>query len=153
MGKKKRALPKRASRFQSVAYTLKVCESMGWLAGKTEFRQPYHGGQRTGFGMTKDLFGFIDVLAVEPNGNGCVGLQVTSEACVLRRVKKIIEERTEAAMRFLAAHNIIEVWGFKRVYVGNAVRWDARRKEILVHDGQLMAIDRPDLSVLKERHK
>lgn len=148
MPKKKPKPPKRASKFHSVAYTLKVCEGMGWLAGKTEYRNSYGVG---GFGLTKDLYGFIDVLAVAPGTLGVIGLQVTSEACIMRRVHKIMEECREAAMKFLTAQNFIEVWGYKRVYQGKQVRWDARRKNIiLTGDGLgLEVYESVPLSVLR----
>lgn len=148
---KKSKPPKRASKFSSTAYTLKVCQDLGWLAGKTEYRLPFGRG---GFGMTKDLFGFIDVLVVSSAGTGVIGLQVTSDACIMRRVHKIIDECPDAAFRFLNAQNIIEVWGYKRVMVGKQVRWDARRKSVqLTEDGLgLCSVDLEPLSKLKEYH-
>ncbi len=119
------------------------------MAGKTEYRLPYGRG---GFGMTKDLFGFIDVLVVESQCFGVTGLQVTSDACLQRRVHKIMDERTNEAIRFLTAGNKIEVWGYKRVWVGNRVLWDARRKLVsLDEDGNLVASKIPDLSELRKQ--
>lgn len=122
---KKSKPPARKSKFHSLAYTLEICRELGWEAGKTEYRQPFGKG---GFGLTKDLFGFVDVLAIADEQ--IMALQVTSEACIMRRVHKIIDECGQAAERFLMAGGVIEVWGYRREMVGKSVRWNARRKAI-----------------------
>lgn len=104
--------------------------------------------------MTKDLFGFIDVLAVVPGHPGVVGLQVTSDACLQRRIKKITTECDSAARKFLEAQNYIEVWGYKRVMVGKRVSWDARRFTVIRDDnGAFEALQLPDLSVIRKVYK
>ncbi len=58
-----------------------------------------------------DLFGFIDILALTPDG--ILGIQATSGSNHADRVRKIREECTDNAQAWLSAGGRIEVWSWK----------------------------------------
>ena len=60
--------------------------------------------------IKKDLWGFVDVLAVKEGQ--VLGVQVTSRSNVSSRVKKIREHENYAAV--MASPIAIEVWGFEK---------------------------------------
>jgi hypothetical protein len=63
-----------------------------------------------------DLFGFIDVLAVDPGRQGCLGIQVTTGSHAATRRKKILSPPCRAAAKvWLLAGNRIQVWGWRNL--------------------------------------
>ena len=62
-------------------------------------------------GHRKDLFGFLDIVAIDGHIRG---LQVTSWAMVATRCNKIKNECAKAAHLWLDAGGTIEVWGWKK---------------------------------------
>ena len=63
-------------------------------------------------GVRKDLFGFIDILAIETDA--IVAIQATSRVNINARVRKIVGECNTAAKAFLSAGGKIEVWGWEK---------------------------------------
>lgn len=60
-----------------------------------------------------DLFGVIDIVAIEPGQRGVLGIQATDASSVSKRVTKAQAEPRLRA--WLAAGNRFEVWGFPTV--------------------------------------
>tara|TARA_B100000949_G_scaffold67649_1_gene60101 strand:- start:2017 stop:2325 length:309 start_codon:yes stop_codon:yes gene_type:complete len=67
----------------------------------------------------KDLFGFIDILAIKQDET--LAIQATSRSNISSRVKKIAESETVGAVR--EANWRIEVWGWAKI---NG-RWQLKR--------------------------
>jgi hypothetical protein len=73
--------------------------------------------------VTKDLFGIIDVLALEPGVKGCLGVQATTVSNQAARVKKILDE--PRALMWLGTGNRLEVHGWsKRGARGKRKTWE-----------------------------
>ena len=78
---------------------------LGYTVGKAE--------QRVDFGRTtRDLFGFIDVVAIKAGRVGVLGVQATSAAHVADRVKKVKAEPRAAL--WLACRNDLWVVGWAK---------------------------------------
>ena len=98
------------------------------------------------FGQRYDLFGFIDLIAIDQN-RGIVGIQVTSGSEVSKRVRKIRGEAQSddpkeikaAAARYqrfcdwLATGNPIEVWGWRKVKRKGRDLWQPRILQMHLH--------------------
>lgn len=63
--------------------------------------------------IRQDLFGFIDLIVLDGLG-GPLAVQATSASNHASRVRKIQEERAEAAQAWLDAGGRIEVWSFRK---------------------------------------
>lgn len=83
--------------------TLAYLKEQGIRAGVTERWNPYAR-------IRQDLFGFIDLIALYPDG--VCAIQVTSDGGVAARRKKILTECREAAEDWLSSGGLIEVWGW-----------------------------------------
>ena len=102
--------------------------------------------QAGSFGQRYDLFGFIDLIAIDQN-RGIVGIQVTSGSEVSKRVRKIRGEAQSddpkeikaAAVRYLrfcdwlATGNPIEVWGWRKVKRNGRDLWQPRILQMHLH--------------------
>jgi len=116
--------------------TLDRCKRSGWLVGRTEYKVRWN--------ITKDLFGFIDFVAIRPDHVGVLALQVTTFGNRLDRLRKIVGEgcMNEAAA-WLKAGNQIEVWGWKRPTTKRR-GWALKRDcVILSGTGELECVDIP----------
>ena len=88
-----------------------------------------------GGGYRKDLFGFIDVLALDPE-QGIVAIQSCTTS-MAAHVRKILEECTEAAEAWLKCGGRIEVWAWRKVKLsrgGVALRWRPLVRQITSAD-------------------
>lgn len=123
--------------------TLKECRRRGWLAVKTEYWQASFAAQellkaaergddldeprrklkKFGPGKRRDLFGFVDVLAI---GTTFVAIQTTTHHGASSRVKKIRDECGAAAAAWIAAGGRVVVFGWNKE--GN--RWVLREREV-----------------------
>ncbi len=83
--------------------TLKHLRSLGYLAEVTEHWNAW-ARRRV------DLFGFVDVLGVGPEGT--IAVQTTSSSNMAARVKKIAESENTAFLR--KAGWEIQVWGWRK---------------------------------------
>lgn len=82
-----------------------VLDKCGWTAGVVE--RTVRGRHRT-----FDLFGFADIVAVNPEDlGGILFLQVTSAHNVADRVKKLLQE--PRVLTCLRSGGRVEVWGMR----------------------------------------
>ncbi len=106
---------------------LEECRKRGWLAEVVEKWIP-QTKQR------KDLFGFVDIVALDPDGR-TIGIQATSGANHAARVTKIQE--SPKISHVLRANWAIEVWSYTKRKVkrgGVAVRWVLREERVILAD-------------------
>lgn len=78
-------------------------------------------------GIRQDLFGIIDVLALEPGQTGCLGVQCCAGSGMAAHRTKILDAETTAL--WLAAGNRLELHGWRKVKLrrgGKAERWSPR---------------------------
>jgi len=106
------------------ARSMELMRSEGYMVADVEKRLPIPG-----LFITRDLFGFGDILA---SGNGeNVIVQTTSAANISTRINKIDE--SEAAQRWLfISNNRIEVhgWAKRKIRGQKKVYWECVRKNI-----------------------
>ena len=88
--------------------TLKAMREQGRLCGIVEKFQQY-GGK---FGVRQDLFGFIDIIAIDPE-DGIVAIQSTGMDWS-GHIKKLTEERNDAVYEWLK-HAPLELWAWRKV--------------------------------------
>jgi hypothetical protein len=83
----------------------------------------------------KDLFGFIDVVALDPESNATWAIQCTTTGNLSARVRKIIGECRENARKWIECGGRIEILGWaKRGPRGGRKRWVPSRREITLAD-------------------
>ena len=103
--------------------TLKALREQGAIADITErYIAPIH--------IRKDLFGFIDILALVP-GKGIVGIQCTSDAHRADHRTKILEN--EIMPEWIKYGGKVELWTWGKHKLqrgGKAERWSANIEEI-----------------------
>jgi hypothetical protein len=90
-----------------------------------------------GGGIRKDLFGFVDVVAI---GEGAIiAIQATSGANGSARVHKIVNECHDAALEWLLAGGRIEVWAWKKYAKKGPDNkfWQVRRTPVIASNGTL----------------
>ncbi len=83
-------------------------------------------------GGRQDLFGFVDVLVLDPE-RGFIGVQCCARSGHAAHRKKIMEECTELAMEWLKCGGRIEIWSWAKQKVkrgGKAERWMPKVEEI-----------------------
>lgn len=82
-------------------------------------------------GIRQDLFGIIDVLALDPE-RGVVGIQCCGTDFAAHE-RKILEERTQESIDWLSTPGtVLELWGWRKVKLqrgGKAMRWQPRIRE------------------------
>lgn len=87
-------------------------------------------------GIRQDLFGIIDVLALDPE-RGVVGIQCCGQDFA-GHIRKITEERSHETIDWLETPGTsLEVWGWRKVKLkrgGKAMRWKPRIQEITLED-------------------
>ncbi len=81
--------------------SLEHLRASGWTVGVVEQRIPHTN-------ITRDLFGFIDLLAVR--GGETMAVQVTSGSNVSARVRKIAESEHVAAVRGAGWSIVVHGW-------------------------------------------
>jgi hypothetical protein len=83
----------------------------------------------------KDLFGFIDIVALDVEGKTTWGIQCTSTGNVKARINKICNECKDNATAWLKTGNKIEVIGWaKKGKKGKRKLWQATRKIITIDE-------------------
>ena len=87
-------------------------------------------------GCRSDLFGIIDVLALDPE-RGVVGIQCCGSDFAAH-FRKITEERAQETRDWLSTKGTsLELWGWRKVKVkrgGKAMVWRPRIREITMED-------------------
>ena len=110
--------------------TLKALRNQGVLCDIVE-RFLSHAGP---FGVRKDCFGFMDVIAIYP-GRGIVAVQACSTD-VKSHIRKITDDCTGEAIAWLEFAEI-EVWGWRKLVVkrgGKQKRWTPRVVPVTMED-------------------
>jgi len=107
--------------------TIKALAAMDIIAGNVERSIAYRGR----VGHTKDLFGFIDLVAMDTEFSQLIGLQVTDITHISHRIKKIINDCHDHAVRWLRCDGRIEVWGWRGTR-------EAKRMEIVIYDHDVL---------------
>jgi len=115
---------------QDIVGKVRVLDQQGPAADWAGVLKPLAAAVRKNPGVRKDIFGFVDVLAI--TDEGLIGIQSTTAENVSARVKKIREEFPEIARRWLNSGNQIEVWGWKKYEKAgdNGRFWQVERRLI-----------------------
>jgi len=127
MAKKKRRAPVNKM-------TTDFCKKNGWLVDRTERWVPYQK-------ITKDLFGFIDFVALRPDVQGVLAIQTTTFSNRLARVEKIRDACKEEAEQWLRCGNQIQVWGWRRP-TKTLRTWKLAVVDVQLSGTKLVSIDR-----------
>ena len=94
--------------------SLKLLRALDYTVDIAEYWNPFAKRR-------KDLFGFIDLVALHPMRLGLLAIQTTSGSNVSARVKKIAENK--ASLLWLRCGNRIHVHGWRTLKKGKARRW------------------------------
>jgi len=89
--------------------TLREMRKMGRICGIVERFNGYAGPH----GVRQDLFGFIDIIALDPQ-DGIVGVQSTGTD-YSGHLKKITQERAEEVREWLSCGGVVELWAWRKV--------------------------------------
>ena len=102
--------------------TLRALREQGRVAAIVEKYNAYAGP----FGRREDLFGIIDVLALDPD-RGVVGIQCCAGSGFAAHRTKILEERHQETHDWLSTPGTaLEIWAWRKVKLqrgGKAERW------------------------------
>ena len=118
--------------------TLKAMREQGRLCGIVERFNQYAGPH----GIRQDLFGFIDILCLDP-ADGIIGVQSCGQDYA-GHVRKITEERNEAVYEWLK-HARAELWGWRKIKLkrgGKAMRWRPRIGDIVLDGEDVRIVER-----------
>lgn len=119
--------------------TLKAIREQGRLCGIVEKFNQYAGK----FGIRQDLFGFIDIIAIDPE-DGIVAIQSCGQD-FRGHIRKLTEERNDIVFEWLK-HAPCELWGWRKVKLkkgGKAMRWRPRIADLSISEGgELQVIER-----------
>ena len=91
---------------------------------------------RPGGGFRKDLFGFIDLIVLDPE-QGIVAIQSCGKSFKAHLDKILDSEVTEYVREWLLCKGSLELWGWRKVKLkrgGKAMRWRPRVKQITLED-------------------
>src|SRR6056297_1143209 len=98
----------------NVTRTMKFLRSQGVKCAVVEKFNHYAPRGGGGYGIRQDLFGIIDVLALDP-ARGVVGVQVCGKD-FQPHVRKILEERAQDTYDWLLTPGTcLELWGWRKV--------------------------------------
>ncbi len=104
--------------------TLRALRDRGLIAAIVEKFNTHVGPH----GIRQDLFGIIDVIALDPQ-TGVIGIQSCGQAFI-EHIRKIMEERNQEATDWLRTPGTsFELWGWRKVKLkrgGVAMRWKPR---------------------------
>ena len=113
--------------------TLRELRNNGRVCAIVEKWNPHVGPH----GIRQDLFGIIDVLALDPE-TGVVGIQCCSGSGYQAHLRKICSERAQESHDWLSTPGTgLELWAWRKVKVkrgGKAVVWRPRIKIITRED-------------------
>lgn len=94
-------------------------------------------------GVRQDLFGIIDVLALDPE-RGVVGVQSCGQDFAAHE-HKLLEDRAQECIDWLSTPGTcLELWGWRKVKLhrgGKATRWQPRIRDFTLEDFGVYAID------------
>jgi hypothetical protein len=122
----------RAKGLSNVQRTLRELRDQGRVCAVVERRNQFVGPH----GISEDLFGIIDVLALDP-ARGVVGVQVCGQDFA-GHVRKITEEKRQETYEWLRTPGtVLEIWGWRKVKAkrgGKLMLWKPRVQEITMED-------------------
>ena len=108
----------------ATARTMRALRSQGTLCAVVEKFNPHAGPH----GIRQDLFGIIDVLALNPE-RGFIGIQCCTTTFAAH-FRKMTEEKTQECIDWLQTPGgHIELWAWRKIKVkrgGKAMRWEPR---------------------------
>lgn len=112
--------PKRKAKAKSpTSRTLDYCRKQGWDAAVVERWNPHAR-------VRHDLFGVIDILAMDGLVRGVLAIQATTGSNLGARVEKVSEE--PRARLWLVVGGRLECWGWRKVGKrGEQKKWAVRR--------------------------
>ena len=135
--------------------TLKALKDDGRICAIVEKWVPMHqkreegsgpGGPGAGgswaerpMGFRKDLFGFIDIIALDPE-KGIVGIQSCGQAFSEHALTILNSDATENVIEWLKAGGKVELWSWRKVKLvrgGKAERWMPRVRTFTLADFKL----------------
>ena len=116
--------------------TLRELRKQGRLVDTCErwIPNPKHPGG----GFRKDLFGFVDLIVLDPE-QGIVGIQSCGQSFAAHLRKIMDSECTDKVIEWLQCGGRLELWGWRKLKLkrgGKAMRWTPRIKEITLADWQ-----------------
>ncbi|XOV73812.1 MAG: hypothetical protein ACFHW5_11720 [Verrucomicrobiota bacterium] len=104
--------------------TLRALREQGLICAIVEKWNPYGGPQ----GIRQDLFGIIDVLALDPQ-RGIVGVQSTGNDFA-GHMRKLTEQRAQECLDWLSTPGaVLELWAWRKVKAkrgGKLLLWQPR---------------------------
>lgn len=115
--------------------TLRAMREQGRVCAIVE-KFNYYAGP---FGRREDLFGIIDILALDPQ-KGVLGIQSAGQD-FSKHLKKLLEDKSSECITWLSTPGTgLELWGWRKVKLkkgGKAERWMPRIKKITLKDFQI----------------
>lgn len=87
-------------------------------------------------GFRKDLFGFIDLIVLDPE-QGIVGVQSCGNSFSVHLEKITNSECTEYVIEWLRCGGKLELWAWRKLKIkrgGKAMKWQPRVKQITLED-------------------
>lgn len=129
--------------------SMRLLRSEGYLVAKAERWNPFGGPRKMmrspcgcmvekAIGITQDLYGWIDVLAIRANQRGVLAVQSTSSSNLAARIAKAMA--LPAFLTWLQAGNAAEFHGFiKRPVTKTRKRevWEAVRRRAILDNGEV----------------
>jgi hypothetical protein len=112
--------------------TLRALREQGLVCAIVEKWNPYGGP----FGIRQDLFGIIDILALDPR-RGVVGVQSTGQDFA-GHFRKLTEEKAQECLDWLTTPGTaLELWAWRKVKAqrgGKALIWQPRVQVLTSND-------------------
>lgn len=112
--------------------TLRELRQQGRVCAIVEKWNAYAGP----FGMRSDLFGIIDVIALDPE-RGVVGVQSCGQSFSEHFRKLTIEKAQETTDWLKTPGTVLEIWAWRKIKLkrgGKAERWSPRVRIITLSD-------------------
>ena len=120
--------------------TLRALRQRGLQCAIVEKFNAYAGPH----GLRQDLFGIIDVLALDPQ-TGVIGIQSAGNSFASHK-RKILEERAQETVEWLSTPGCrFELWAWRKIKLnrgGKAMRWKPRVARIcLDNSGDIIFLE------------
>ena len=122
--KEPKTMSEETERVSPTQRTLRAMRHAGRTCGIVERFNRFAGPA----GIRQDLFGFIDVVALDA-AEGIIGVQCCARSGHAAHRRKICEERAQEAIEWLECGGKIELWSWGKQKVkrgGKAMRWVAK---------------------------